>query len=153
MWSKSLFFISNRFNRMPNNFGHLSDRIVMELSCVVTMAPAVPSPDILRWPVTWQWHREDDWNCCVSAISDHTKINPKWVVKMTQIAYSGSFWTQFRVSRDLFTDLTAGKATVRNFLQRNLQQPVELKKWTCRKIITYQTPNRICPLSILFRRI
>ena len=36
---------------------------------------------------------------------------------MTQIAYSGSFWTQFRALRDLFTDLTAG----------NLQQPVELK--------------------------
>ena len=37
---------------------------------------------------------------------------------MTQIAYSGSFWTQFRVSRDLFTDLTAGEATVRTFLPR-----------------------------------
>ena len=34
---------------------------------------------------------------------------------MTHIAYSGSFWTQFRVSRDLFTDLTAGMATVRTF--------------------------------------
>ena len=42
---------------------------------------------------------------------------------MTQIAYSGLFWTQFRVSRDLFTDLTTGKATVRTFLQ----QPVEFK--------------------------
>ena len=35
---------------------------------------------------------------------------------MTQVAYSGSFWMQFRVSRDLFTDLTAGEATVRTFL-------------------------------------
>ena len=31
---------------------------------------------------------------------------------MTHIAYCGSFWTRFRVSRDLFTDLTAGEATV-----------------------------------------
>ena len=37
---------------------------------------------------------------------------------MTQIAYTGSFWTQFRVSRDLFTDLTAGDATIRTFLPR-----------------------------------
>ena len=35
---------------------------------------------------------------------------------MTQIAYSGLFKTQFRVLRDLFTDRTAGKATVRTFL-------------------------------------
>ena len=35
---------------------------------------------------------------------------------MTQMAYSGSFWTQFRVSRDLFTDLNAGKASVQTFL-------------------------------------
>ena len=37
---------------------------------------------------------------------------------MTQNAYSGSFWAQIRVSRDLFTDLTAGNATVRTFLPR-----------------------------------
>ena len=37
---------------------------------------------------------------------------------MTQIAYSGSFWTQFRVLRDFFADLTAGEATVRTFLPR-----------------------------------
>ena len=35
-----------------------------------------------------------------------------------QIAYFGLFWTQFRVSRDLFTDLTAGESTVRTFLPR-----------------------------------
>ena len=46
---------------------------------------------------------------------------------MTQIAYSGSFWTQFRVSLDLFTDLTAVEATVRIFLRSNFQQPVEFK--------------------------
>ena len=28
---------------------------------------------------------------------------------MAQITYSVSFWTQFLVSRDLFTDLTKGK--------------------------------------------
>ena len=44
---------------------------------------------------------------------------------MTQIAYSGLFWAQFRVSRDLFTDLTAGKATVLTFLPR--LQPVGFK--------------------------
>ena len=40
------------------------------------------------------------------------------VLKMTHIAYSGSLWTQFRVSRDLFTDLIAREATVRTFLPR-----------------------------------
>ena len=35
---------------------------------------------------------------------------------MAQITDSGSYWTQFRVSRDLFTDLTAGEARVRTFL-------------------------------------
>ena len=49
-----------------------------------------------------------------------TKNNPRalWyerVVKMISIAYSGLFWTQFRVSLDLFTGLTAGKVTVRTF--------------------------------------
>ena len=36
---------------------------------------------------------------------------------------------QFRVSRSLITDLTAGEAPVRAFLPRyyNLQQPVEFK--------------------------
>ena len=45
---------------------------------------------------------------------------------MTQIACFGSFWTQFRVSRDLFTDLTTAEATVRT-CRGNLQQPVEFK--------------------------
>ena len=35
---------------------------------------------------------------------------------MTPIAYYGSFWTQFGVSPDLFTDLTTEEATVKNFL-------------------------------------
>ena len=35
---------------------------------------------------------------------------------MAQIAYSGYFGTQFRVSHDLFTDLTAGEAMVQTFL-------------------------------------
>ena len=46
---------------------------------------------------------------------------------MIQIAYPGSFRTQFCLSRDLFTDLTAGEATVRTFYRGNLQQPVEFK--------------------------
>ena len=46
---------------------------------------------------------------------------------MTQIAYCGSFWTQFLVSRDLLTNLTTGKATVRTYYRGNLQQPVEFK--------------------------
>ena len=37
---------------------------------------------------------------------------------MAHIAYFGSFWAQIRLSRDLFTDLTAGEATVRTFLPR-----------------------------------
>ena len=54
MWNPSLFFISNRFYKTQNNFGPLNDHIITEFSWVVTMAPAVPSTDILRWPVTSQ---------------------------------------------------------------------------------------------------
>ena len=54
MWNPSLFFISNRFYKTQNNFGPLNDHIITEFSWVVTMTPAVPSTDILRWPVTSQ---------------------------------------------------------------------------------------------------
>ena len=54
MWNPSLFFISNRFYKTQNNFGPWSDHIITEFSWVVTMTPAVPSTDILRWPVTSQ---------------------------------------------------------------------------------------------------
>ena len=54
MWNPSLFFISNRFYKTQNNFGPLSDHIITKFSLVVIMAPAVPSTDILRWPVTSQ---------------------------------------------------------------------------------------------------
>ena len=52
MWSPSSFLISNGFCRMENNFGPLTSHIITEFSWVVTMAPTVPSTDILRWPVT-----------------------------------------------------------------------------------------------------
>ena len=55
MWNTSLFYISNRFCRTPNNFGPLNDHIITVFSWVVTIAPAVPSGDILWWPVTSQW--------------------------------------------------------------------------------------------------
>ena len=45
---------------------------------------------------------------------------------MAQITYSVSFWTQFLVSHDLFTDLTKGEAKVLSY-RGNLQQPVEFK--------------------------
>ena len=52
MWNPSLFFISNRFYKTQNNVDPLNDHIIKAFSWVVTMAPAVPSTDILRWPVT-----------------------------------------------------------------------------------------------------
>ena len=64
---------------------------------------------------------------------------------MTPNAYSGLFWTQFRVSLDLFTDLTAGKATVRTFLPRLLTAASRIQNCTYRKIITYQTPQSNLP--------
>ena len=64
---------------------------------------------------------------------------------MTQIAYSGLFWTQFRVSRDLFTDLTAGKATIRTFLPRLLTTASRIQNCTYRKKIKYQTPQSNLP--------
>ena len=60
---------------------------------------------------------------------------------MQQIAYFGLLWTQFRVSRDLFTDLTTGKAIVRTFLPRLLTAASRIQNCTHRKIITYQTPQ------------
>ena len=66
---------------------------------------------------------------------------------MTQIAYSGLFGTQFLVSRDLFTVLTAGKATVRTFLPRLLTAASRIQNCTYRKIITCQTPQSNLPLS------
>ena len=52
MWSPSLIFISNRFYKTQNNFGPLNSHLITEFSWVVTMAPAVHSIDILRWPET-----------------------------------------------------------------------------------------------------
>ena len=66
---------------------------------------------------------------------------------MTEIAYSDLFWTQFRVSRDLFTDLTAGKATVRTFLPRLLTAASRIQNCTYREIITYQTPQSNMPIN------
>ena len=66
---------------------------------------------------------------------------------MTQIAYSGSFWTQFRVLRDLFTDLTAGEATVRTFLPRQLTAASRIQNCTYRKIIAYQNPQLNLPID------
>ena len=68
---------------------------------------------------------------------------------MTQIAYFGLFWTQFRVSRDLFTDLTAGKVTVQTFLPRLLTAASRIQNCTYRKTITYQTPQSNLPSANL----
>ena len=64
---------------------------------------------------------------------------------MTHIAYSGLFWMQFRVSRNLLTDLTAGKATVRTFLPCLLTAASRMQNCTYRKIFTYQTPQLNLP--------
>ena len=66
----------------------------------------------------WRWHRS------------HTLV---------------CFWTQFRVSRDSFTDLTAGKATVRTFLPRLLTAASRIQNCSYWKIITYQTPQSNLP--------
>ena len=68
---------------------------------------------------------------------------------MTKIVYFGLFWTQIRVSRDLFTDLTAGKAMVRTFLLRLLTAASRSQNCTYRNIITYQTPQSNFPNAIL----
>ena len=67
---------------------------------------------------------------------------------MTQIAYAGLFWTQFRVSRDYFTDLTTRKATVRTVLPRLLTAASRIQNCRHRKIITYQTPQSNLPSII-----
>ena len=136
MWSPSLFFNSISFCRRQNNFGPLNDHIITEISRVVTMAPAVPSADSLRWPVTSQWPS-------LFAISDHTKlilglcnINEWWRCQRSHTL--ACFWTQFRVSRDLFTDLITGEATVRIFLAQQLIAASRIHNCTYRYIITYR---------------
>ena len=76
MWNPSFFFISNRFYKTLNNFVSLNDHIITEFSWVVTMAPVVLNADILPWTVTAHWHRQDDCNCGVFAISE-LKNNPR----------------------------------------------------------------------------
>ena len=44
-----------------------------------------------------------------------------------------------------FIDLTAGKATVRNFLPQLLTAANQIQKCAYRKIITYQTPQSNLP--------
>ena len=51
---------------------------------------------------------------------------------MTQIAYSGSFWAQFCVSRDLFTDLNPLQFELS--CRGNFQQPIEFKIVRTKKI-------------------
>ena len=75
------------------------------------------------------------WRICL--IRSH-KINPrdlkyKRMVKTTQIAYSASLWTQFSVSRDLFTDLTARDGTVRTFLLPYLTAASRIQNCTYQK--------------------
>ena len=67
------------------------------------------------------------------------------MAKRTQIAYFGSFWTQFRVSRDLFTDLTAGVSMVRTFLPRYLTVPSRIQNCSYWKIISHRTPQSNLP--------
>ena len=120
----NIIFHSNRFYRTLNNFVPLNDHIITEFSWAVTMAPAVPSVDILRWPVTLHWHRQNDCNCGVFVLSEYTKsflglchINEvRKGHRSHTLARFWTFWMQFRVSLDLFTDLTAGGSTVRAFL-------------------------------------
>ena len=51
MWITSHVFISNRFYKTQKSYGPLNADIITEFSWVVTMSPAVPSTDILRWPI------------------------------------------------------------------------------------------------------
>ena len=94
------------------------------ISWVVTMAPAVPSTDIVRWLLSYFGHRQDDCNRGVFAISDHTKLIP-WLSNINE----GWRWHRYHtlarfgrtfVWRDLFTDLTAGEAMVRTSSPREL---------------------------------
>ena len=97
-------------------------------------------------------HRQDDCNCGLFAISDHTKINfralwYKRVVKTTQIVYCGSFRYNFFVSRDLFTDLTVGEARILTFIPRLSTASSRVQICTYRKIITYQDPQSNLPAA------
>ena len=100
-------------------------------------------------------HRQDDDNCGLIAISDHTKLFfrallYKGAVKTTQIACCGSFWMQFR-AHGLFTDLIAGRPPYEVSCCGNLQQSVEFKiaklpTLTCRNWYTLVNEQPLRPL-------
>ena len=97
----SLFPIG--FTGRKNKFGLLNGHVMEGFSC-----PALPScGDLSRH----SGHRQNDYNCRLFAISDHTRsifrtLWYKGVMKTVQIAYCDSSRMQCCVSCDLFTDFT-----------------------------------------------
>ena len=146
MKSITLFIFSNRFYKTQNSFGPLNDHIIMKFSWVVTMAPAVPSTDILRWPVTSQWTSS---RRLIFVISDNTKLilglviwtsgedDTHRIVWLVLGAISCVTWPIYRSHRR--------EATVRTFLPRLLTAASRMQNCTYRKMITYQTPQSNLP--------
>ena len=146
----SLFFISNRFYRTLNNFVHLNGHVITEFTWVVTMAPAMHSGDIWRWTVTSHWHRQDDCNCGIFAISEHTNqflglcnINEwrrghrshtlacfgrNFVCHVTYLLISPQENPRFELS-----------------YRGYLQYPVEFKIVRTEKLLRTEPPSRTCP--------
>ena len=149
-WSPSLFFISNRFYKTQKRIWSIerSHHYGIVMGCHLGTGRAQ------------YWHLAVTCNITVAIVKtieimayllyQTTQINPRAlqyerVVKMTQMAYSGLFWAQFRVSSDLFTDLTARKAAVRPILPRLLTAASRIQNCTYRKIITHQTSQSSLP--------
>ena len=132
MWNPSLFFISNRFYKTQNNFGPLNDHIITEFSWVVTMTPAVPSTDILRWPVTSQLPSTRRLNCGVFAISVNKKLilglcNMNqwwWWHRSLTLAYFGRNFVCFVIYLPISPQ---GRPRFELSYRVYLQQPVEFK--------------------------
>ena len=152
MWNPSLFFISNRFYKTQNNFGPLNDNIITELSWVVTMALAVPSTDILWWPVTSQWPSSRGlklWRICY--ITDNTKLilgfamwtrgkdDTDRILWLVLDAISCVTWLIYRShcreghgSNFLVAFTYSSQSNSKLFVQKNnyeLNSPVELAQW------------------------
>ena len=117
----------------------------------MTMARAVSSTDILRWPVTSQWpssRRLKLWRICYIRLH---KIIPRallyeQVVKTTQIAYSGLFWAQISCVTWLVYRSHRRDGHGSNFLTAVTYSSQSNSKLFVQKKNTYQTPQSNLPI-------
>ena len=123
---------------MQNNFGPLNDHIIMEFSWVATMAPAVPSTEILGCSVTCSVQCQGDCICSIFAISYPTKFFILGLWNISEWWRGHTLHSPARFGRNFVCHVTyllispQGRPRFERYYHGNLQQPVECKikkKW------------------------